>query len=125
VSPPSQAGVGPGGIDAVGVVVVLKKPKPPTQGRAALDPGAAATTAAGFAATATTAGTTVAPAAGRPFPYRDESSVTIEDFSGPTSARGAKCRGVLASRASEGQGELSARGLNRNESGIGWGSGHF
>jgi hypothetical protein len=29
VSPPAQAGVGPGGIDAVGVVVVLKKPKPP------------------------------------------------------------------------------------------------
>jgi hypothetical protein len=96
-----------------------------TQGRAALDPGAAATTAAGFAATATTAGTTVAPAAGRPFPYRDESSVTIEDFSGPTSARGAKCRGVLVSRASEGQGKLSARGLNRSKSGIGWGSGHF
>jgi uncharacterized repeat protein (TIGR01451 family) len=29
VSPPAQAGVGPGGTDAVGVAVVLKKPKPP------------------------------------------------------------------------------------------------
>ncbi len=29
MSPPANAGVGPGGIDAVGVAVVLKKPKPP------------------------------------------------------------------------------------------------
>ena len=29
VSPPAQAGVGPGSTDAVGVAVVLKKPKPP------------------------------------------------------------------------------------------------
>jgi hypothetical protein len=41
----------------------------------------------------------------------------IEAFSGPSSARGAKFRGVLASRASEGQGGLSAQGLNRMGSG--------
>ena len=49
----------------------------------------------------------------------------IGDFSGPSSARGAKFRGVLASRASEGQGGLSAQGLNRMGSGIGGGSGQL
>ena len=38
-------------------------------------------------------------------------------LSGPSSARGAMFRGVLASRASEGQGGLSAQGLNRMGSG--------
>ena len=42
----------------------------------------------------------------------------IGAFWGPSSARGAKFRGVLASRASEGQGGLSAQGLNRMGSGI-------
>ena len=73
VSPPAQAGVGPGGIDAVGVAVVLKKPKPPKPPK----PPKTATTAE--AATATTAraaapatpAATAAPAAGRPYPYRD------------------------------------------------------
>jgi len=49
----------------------------------------------------------------------------IGDFSGPSSARGAMCPGVLASRASEGQGGLWARGLNRMGSGIGEGSGQL
>jgi hypothetical protein len=47
----------------------------------------------------------------------------IGDFSGP--ARGARFRGILTSRASEGQGGLSAQGLNRMGSGIGGGSGQL
>jgi hypothetical protein len=47
----------------------------------------------------------------------------IGAFSGPSSARGAMFRSVLASRASEGQGGGSAQGLNRMGAGIGGGSG--
>lgn len=49
----------------------------------------------------------------------------IGDFSGPSSARGAKFRGVLASWASEGRGGLSAQGAEPDERGIGLGSGYL
>jgi hypothetical protein len=48
----------------------------------------------------------------------------IEDLSGDSSVRGARIRGVLASRASAGQRRLSAQGLNRMGAGFGGGSGH-
>jgi len=46
----------------------------------------------------------------------------IGAFSGPSSARDAMFRGVLAARASDDQGAGSAQGLNRMGAGIGAGS---
>ena len=51
---------------------------------------------------------------------RERSSIRVRGLgSGPSSARGAMFRGVLASRASEGQEGGSAQGLNRTGAGFG------